>query len=82
MLVLSRKKNERIKIADDIYVTVVDVRGDKVRIGIEAPKETKIIRTELEDRPFPDKIIDLAGENLIPDVRTTPEMDVSTGAAQ
>lgn len=49
MLVLSRKKNESIVIADSIVVTVVDVRGDKVRLGIEAPREIPIHRSEIHD---------------------------------
>jgi len=47
MLVLSRKKNESIVIADSIVVTVVDVRGDKVRLGIEAPREIPVHRSEV-----------------------------------
>lgn len=47
MLVLSRKKNESIVIADNIVVTVVDVRGDKVRLGIEAPREIPVHRSEV-----------------------------------
>ena len=47
MLVLSRKKNESIMIGDDIVITVVDVRGDKVRIGIDAPKEVTVHRREV-----------------------------------
>jgi carbon storage regulator len=47
MLVLSRKKNESIVIADCIVVTVVDVRGDKVRLGIEAPREIPVHRSEV-----------------------------------
>lgn len=46
-LVLSRKKLETIKIGDDIAVTVVDVRGDKVRLAIEAPKEVPVHRKEV-----------------------------------
>ena len=49
MLVLSRKKNESIVIADNIIVTVVDVRGDKVRLGIDAPREVPIHRREIHD---------------------------------
>ena len=49
MLVLSRKKNESIVINDDIVVMVVDVRGDKVRLGIEAPKEVPVHRREVYD---------------------------------
>ena len=47
MLVLSRKKNESIVINDDIVVMVVDVRGDKVRLGIEAPREVAVHRREV-----------------------------------
>ncbi len=49
MLVLSRKKNESIVIDDNIVVTVVEVRGDKVRLGIQAPKEIPIHRSEIHD---------------------------------
>ena len=47
MLVLSRKKNESIIIDDHIIVTVVEIRGDKVRLGIQAPKEVPIHRSEI-----------------------------------
>ena len=47
MLVLSRKKNESIIINSDITVTVVEIRGDKVRLGIVAPKEVPVHRQEV-----------------------------------
>ena len=47
MLVLSRKKNESIIINDNITVTVVEIRGDKVRLGIDAPKEVSVHRREV-----------------------------------
>lgn len=47
MLVLSRKKNESIVINNDIVVTVVEIRGDKVRLGIVAPKEVPVHRQEV-----------------------------------
>ncbi len=47
MLVLSRKKNESIIINDDITITVVEIRGDKVRLGIEAPKSVTVHRQEV-----------------------------------
>ena len=47
MLVLSRKKNESIIIDGNITITVVEVRGDKVRLGIEAPREVPIHRSEV-----------------------------------
>ena len=49
MLVLSRKKNESIVICDDIVVTVVEIREDKVRLGIDAPKEVPVHRREVYD---------------------------------
>ncbi len=58
MLVLSRKKNESIVINNDITVTVVEIRGDKVRLGIVAPKEVPVHRQEVweaihKDQPAP-----------------------------
>jgi carbon storage regulator len=47
MLVLSRKKNESIVINDDITIVVVEIRGDKVRLGVEAPKEVPVHRNEV-----------------------------------
>jgi len=47
MLVLSRKKDEAIVIGDSIRITVVDIQGDKVRLGIEAPRELAVYRQEL-----------------------------------
>ncbi len=47
MLVLSRKKNESIIINDNIVVTVIEIRGDKVRLGIEAPKHVTVHRREV-----------------------------------
>jgi len=48
MLVLSRKKNEIIDIGRDIYIVVVEIRGDKVRLGIEAPTEIPVHRREVK----------------------------------
>jgi carbon storage regulator len=47
MLVLSRQRDESIMIGDNIVVTIVDVRGDKVRLGIEAPTEVPVHRQEV-----------------------------------
>ena len=49
MLVLSRKKNEAIVIDNNIVVTVVEIRGDKVRLGIVAPKDVPVHRQEVYD---------------------------------
>ena len=47
MLVLSRKRDERIMIGDEISLLVVDIRGDKVRLGIEAPSDVPVHRKEV-----------------------------------
>lgn len=47
MLVLSRQRDESIIIGDNIKITIVDIRGDKVRLGIEAPKEVPVHREEV-----------------------------------
>lgn len=49
MLVLSRKKNESIVINNEITIVVVEIRGDKVRLGVEAPKEVPVHRQEVFD---------------------------------
>ena len=49
MLVLSRKKNEAVIINGNIKITIVEVRGDKVRLGIDAPKDIAIHREEIAD---------------------------------
>jgi carbon storage regulator len=49
MLVLSRLKNETVIIGEDIEVTVIDVRGDKVRLGINAPRNVRVDRKEVHD---------------------------------
>jgi carbon storage regulator len=49
MLVLSRQRDESIIIGDNVIITVIDIRGDKVRLGIEAPKEVPVHRQEVYD---------------------------------
>ncbi|MEC7294128.1 MAG: carbon storage regulator [Planctomycetota bacterium] len=64
MLVLSRKQNERIRVGESVVVTIVRVNGDKVRIGIEAPSEMRVLRDELE--------IDALGDVILEDVGVLP----------
>jgi carbon storage regulator len=52
MLVLSRKSTESIHVGDSVVVTVLEIRGNKVRLGIEAPKEVHVVRSELKDVIF------------------------------
>ena len=49
MLILSRKTNEKVVIGEDISVTIIEIRGDQVRIGIDAPKKIKVFRQEVFD---------------------------------
>lgn len=47
MLILSRKIDQKIRIGDDITLTIIEVRGDQVKIGVEAPKNVKVFRQEV-----------------------------------
>ena len=49
MLILSRKINEKVVIGNDITVSIIEIRGDQVRIGIDAPKVVKVFRQEVFD---------------------------------
>ena len=72
MLVLSRKKNESIVINDDITVVVVEIRGDKVRLGVEAPKKVPVHRREVFDAIH--KITRVPpNQSLMPEYRRTAE---------
>ncbi|MCR5218785.1 carbon storage regulator CsrA [Treponema sp.] len=47
MLILSRKVDQKIRIGDEITLTIIEVRGDQVKIGVEAPKNVKVFRQEV-----------------------------------
>ncbi|MCL2276775.1 MAG: carbon storage regulator CsrA [Treponema sp.] len=49
MLILSRKVNEKVVINDDITISIIEIRGDQVRVGIDAPKKVKVFRQEVYD---------------------------------
>jgi carbon storage regulator len=49
MLILSRKVNEKIMIGEDISVSIIEIRGDQVRLGVDAPKSVKVFRQEVFD---------------------------------
>ena len=71
MLVLSRKKNERIVINHDITIMVVEIRGDKVRLGVEAPKEIPVHRREVYDAIRRNEMT--TSENMDADSNSTSE---------
>ena len=48
MLVLSRKESQRIRLGEEVCITIVKISGDKVRVGIEAPADVLVLRDELE----------------------------------
>lgn len=50
MLVLTRKSNESVKLGDEITVTIIEVKGNSVRLGIEAPADIRVFRKELYDK--------------------------------
>ena len=68
MLVLTRKMNEAIVIGENIVVTVIDIRGDKIRLGIEAPKHVSVHRREIYERINPPDT-----EGQPPQDQTTPD---------
>lgn len=47
MLILSRKVNEKIKIGNDITLTIIEIKGDQIKVGVEAPKDVKVFRQEV-----------------------------------
>ena len=63
MLVLSRQRDESIIIGDNIKITIVDIRGDKIRIGIEAPAEIAVHRQEVYEAIQRDKLAAEVSQN-------------------
>lgn len=64
MLVLARKRNESIVIGDDIEIVIVEISEDKVKLGIKAPKATKVFRKELLQQVEQENKISIAGDKL------------------
>jgi carbon storage regulator len=68
MLVLSRKKNESIVFGDGhVFLTVIEIRGDKVRLGIEAPKDVSVHRREVYDAIKREQANKEGSENTTPE---------------
>lgn len=78
MLVLSRKINESIQIGTDVEVTVIDVRGDVVRLGIKAPQKTQIWRKELWDVIVEENRAAAEAARKSPLAASTPQLPIST----
>ena len=66
MLVLSRQRDESIMIGDKVVITIVDIRGDKVRLGIEAPQEVPVHRQEVYEAIKREGRISSGGKNREP----------------
>ena len=73
MLVLSRQRDESIMIGDDVEITIVDVRGDKVRLGITAPKCIPVHRREIYDAIQREKNGEGAGAKEAPVAAKNPK---------
>ena len=90
MLVLSRHKNESVMIGNDIQIAIVDIRGDKVRLGIEAPQEIPVHRQEIYEaikrenqRNFESKMDKLEARAVILHNRTrTPKIKSLTDLSE
>ncbi len=79
MLCLSRKRDESILIGDDIVITVVDIRGDKVRIGITAPRDVPVDRPEVRDAKLRQTALETApGSALASPNGLAARLDLST----
>lgn len=77
MLILSRRESERVYLGEDIVLTIVRVNGDKVRIGVEAPPNIKILRTELELETSSDA----SNQRAVPSTATSDANSVQRRAA-
>ncbi|MFA6095136.1 MAG: carbon storage regulator CsrA [Candidatus Paceibacterota bacterium] len=66
MLVLSRQRDESVMIGDNIEVTVVDIRGDKVRLGFSAPKKVTVHRKEVYEAVKRENRLKAAGQTATP----------------
>jgi carbon storage regulator len=68
MLILSRKVNEKVVIGENISISIIEIRGDQVRIGIDAPKQVKVFRQEVFDAIMAENKAALKSATVIPQV--------------
>ena len=68
MLILSRKVNEKIMIGEDISLSIIEIRGDQVRIGVDAPKNVKVFRQEVFDAIKAENMVAVESGPVLPQV--------------
>ena len=68
MLILSRKIDEKIMIGDNISISVIEIRGDQVRIGVDAPKTVKVFRREVFDAILAENKAAAESKPVLPEV--------------
>ena len=74
MLILSRKVNEKIMIGDDISVSIVEIKGDQIRLGVVAPRNVKVYRQEIYDA------IMAENKEALESVVKIPKLNLNIGA--
>lgn len=68
MLILSRKLNEKIMIGDDVSISVIEIRGDQVKLGVDAPRSVKVFRREVFDAILEENRAAVESASVLPDV--------------
>jgi carbon storage regulator len=75
MLILSRKVNEKIMIGDDISISIIEVRGDQVRLGVDAPRTVKVFRQEVFDAIKAENKAAAESKAVLPDINLRAERE-------
>jgi carbon storage regulator len=75
MLILSRKVNEKIMIGDDISISIIEVRGDQVRLGVDAPRAVKVFRQEVFDAIKAENQAAAESKPVLPDINLPVERE-------
>lgn len=75
MLILSRKINEKIMIGDDIAISVIEIRGDQVKLGVDAPRSVKVFRREVFDAILSENRAAAESLSVLPEVDLGAERD-------
>ena len=75
MLVLTRKIDEQIKIGDDITITVIKLRNNQIRLGIDAPREVRVLRAELEEKETSQSTASVEHKAPVESTRSTPGLN-------